>query len=499
MTAPAMLDEAAEAGARGLPGLGALLDTEGFPPRWACGTGWTPALGWTHILSDMLIWASYFAIPVILAAYIVRRRDVPFPKIGWLFAAFIFLCGSVHLVEAAMFWWPAYRLSAGLKGATAAVSMATVGALFFVIPRALSAPGIERVNRELQFIKYALDQHAIVAVTDGRGRITDVNDKFCEISRYGRDELIGQDHRIINSGLHPRAFFTDLYATITRGDVWRGEIRNRAKDGSFYWVDTTIVPFADDQGKVQRHVAIRADVTERKRAEADLLAALAWKDRLLDREQTLLRELEHRVRNNLAGLMGLIQIYERSGRDGPALAHALRAKVDAMLQVHLLMSPAPGLPISLTALVDRIGAGSGVEPEALRREGPDVPLRAKQAGALAMTLQELFMNSTKHGALSAPGGRIDLRWTAEPGDDGTRLHLHWDERTAHPVAPPTREGVGLQLMRGFTRSELRGDLSCEFRPSGLLCRIDALLDPAEAIEAASHPDGEHQQEPGSTP
>jgi diguanylate cyclase (GGDEF)-like protein/PAS domain S-box-containing protein len=128
---------------------------------------------------------------------------------------------------------------------------------------------LARANRELIDMQFAVDQAVTVTLTDTTGCITHVNDAFCRISGYGREELLGQNHRIMNSGTHPETLFRDLYRKIKNGEVWRGELCNKAKDGSLYWVDTTIVPQRGPDGKPVGYLAIRIDITARKQAEIE--------------------------------------------------------------------------------------------------------------------------------------------------------------------------------------------------------------------------------------
>src|SRR5262245_17662245 len=126
-----------------------LFNTQDFPPRWHCGN-WTSELGWLHILSDIAVFGAYTAIPVVLTYFVIRKRDVPFPRIFWLFAAFIFSCGFGHLIEAIIFWQPVYRFAGLVKLATATVSWLTVFALVPIVPKALHIPGLTKLNGDLQ-------------------------------------------------------------------------------------------------------------------------------------------------------------------------------------------------------------------------------------------------------------------------------------------------------------------------------------------------------------
>ena len=170
--------------------------------------------------------------------------------------------------------------------------------------------------REVINQKFALDQHAIVGITDKSGRIIYVNDKFCEISGYAREELLGQDHRILNSDYHSQEFFKGVWQAIGHGKVWHGEIRNRRKDGGFYWVETTIVPFMDGSGKPYQYVSIRADITERKQA----LEEQSARSERMKRQQDALTILTHEGVFDVSNMYGSMRAIMETA------AHAVEAE-----------------------------------------------------------------------------------------------------------------------------------------------------------------------------
>lgn len=167
---------------------------------------------------------------------------------------------------------------------------------------------LQETLKELADMKAALDASAIVTITDPAGNIIYANDKFCEISKYSRAELIGQNHRIINSGHHPKEFFQEMWAAIAAGRIWKGEVRNSAKDGGIYWEDTTIVPFMDAEGKPYQYVSIRYEISSRKMMEEQIKELPARIVQAQEQEcERIARDLHDDLGQSLATLKMLLQ------------------------------------------------------------------------------------------------------------------------------------------------------------------------------------------------
>jgi len=294
--------------------------------------------------------------------------------------------------------------------------------------------------KEIGDLKAALDEHAIVAITDPQGKITYVNDKFCAISKYSRDELLGQDHRLINSGHHPKEFIRDLWTTIANGKVWKGEIKNKAKDGSFYWVDTTIVPFLNERRKPRQYVAIRADITERKRAEAEIVQLNAeLEQRVAERTAELKQanqELEafsysvsHDLRAPLRAMGGFARILEKEF-DGQLSTEAKKAigrirdnaaKMGQLIDGLLDFSSLNWMPVTKTKIAPANVVRTVFEelqPEAANRrvkiDIAELPACEADANLLKQVFANLLANALKYTRGRDPAV-IQVGWREEQG------------------------------------------------------------------------------------
>jgi len=330
---------------------------------------------------------------------------------------------------------------------------------------------------QLADLKRALDHAAIVATTDVTGKITYVNDKFCEISGYSREELLGRDHRIINSGLHPKEFMRDLWVTIANGRVWQGEIRNRAKDGHFYWVDTTIVPFLNDHGHPYQYIAIRADISARKAAEAQLVQQAA-----LARVGQMAAVVAHEVKNPLAGIKGVIQVLmSRRQPTDPELAvmRDIVTRIDALddliqdVMMYARPRPLRLSTVDLRHIIDEAVTILRRDPSAstldIRVEGEGGPITA-DPDLVRAALLNLLLNAAQAidgaGEIRISSAIRDRQWSVEVRDNGPGIPLHIREQVVEPFFTTKARGGGLGLPIAKRVAELHGGALTLTFPAG---------------------------------
>ena len=332
--------------------------------------------------------------------------------------------------------------------------------------------------KELADIKFALDQSTIVAITDRRGIINYVNDEFCRVSKYSRDELLGQDHRIINSGYHPKDYIRNLWTTIASGKVWKGDFRNRAKDGSIYWVDTTIVPFLNAEGKPYQYISIRHEITKLKQAEEKILHQAAELKRAaqLSFVGELAAGLAHEIKNPLAGIQGTVDILIRRREVSDPETEALKAirheveRIDGTVRALLdrarprALNPARTSLTELTLRAVSIGRAQATIAATGERlvhiefvPPPDDIVLSADAAQIEDAVLNLIINAIEAvedvGRVAISIRRVendDEAETAEEAvievsDDGRGISEEDLTRIFHPFFTTTKGGTGLGL------------------------------------------------------
>ncbi|PLR98770.1 PAS domain-containing protein [Bacillus sp. T33-2] len=320
---------------------------------------------------------------------------------------------------------------------------------------------LKQTLKEVSDINFALDQSSIVAFTDEKGIIKSVNDKFCEISKYDREELIGKDHSIVNSGFHSREFFKNLWKTIGQGIVWKGEIRNKAKDGTFYWVDTTIVPFLNERGKPYQYLAIRNDITERKKSEE----LLHRQDKLAAVGQ-LAAGVAHEIRNPLTSMKGYAEFLQLDEED-PQRKEFIDIILDEIDRVNniveefMLLAKPKAVELQEKNIIPLMkNVVSLLEFEARKRSVKlhfDADAEIIQIECDENRLKQVFLNFIKNGIEAMPnGGDLFVRAVVNDNnvlisiqDTGVGISPETLKKIGEPFYTTKKNGNGLGLMVSF--------------------------------------------------
>lgn len=464
--------------------LNSLFDTAGFPARWQCGV-WSTAHGTLHIVSDLAIWGAYMALPATIAFFLAKRRDVPFLPIFWLFAAFIFFCGTTHLLDALIFWWPAYRLSGLVKLLTAIVSWATVVALIPTIPKALALPQLSRINAELEEALRATREseermrHVIEAapngmvIVDGQGHIVSANNSCSSIFGYTYDELVGrpiedlvpQRHRTAHPGYREAYLKCPETRAMGRGR----DLYGLRRDGTEIPVEIGLNPIESAEGALV--LASIVDITERKRAEQMLARYTADLERSNRELDEFAYVASHDLRSPLEGIASLATwINEDAGELLPESSrrhlgqieqrvHRLQTLLDDLLQFSRAgRRESKRETVDVAELVQDVVDLLHPPAEFRIEVSPDVPTLETFRTPLQHVFQNLIANAIKHHDRQEGHIRVDAKeaeehWIFTITDDGPGIATEYHERifmmfeTLRPRDQVEGSGMGLAIIR----------------------------------------------------
>lgn len=496
--------------------LSRLFDTSDFPPRWFCGR-WSEGHGWLHILSDLGVWSAYVAIPCVLGYFILRRSDLPFRKIFLLFGAFILACGTTHLMEALIFWWPAYRLAGLIKLATAIISWATVLALIPVVPRVLSMRTPEELEREIDARKKAetalhqvndeLEQRIVERTAElthanetlrteqerfqvmansipqlawmarADGHIYWYNRRWYEYTGTTFEQMEGWGWQRVHDPAELPRVLIKFKSHLASGEPWEDTFPLRRYDGQMRWHLSRAVPVRNAQGEILTWFGTNTDITERREMEEALREA----DR---RKDDFLAVLSHELRNPLAPIRNGLYVMAMAGDDREAIESARAMMVRQVEQlVHLvddlldvsrisrgkirLRRERTELSVALHSALETTRPAIDAAAHQLTVTLPSEPLYVDgDTTRLAQVFSNLLGNSAKY---TPPGGRIQLSAVQEGteivvrvADNGVGISAEMLERVFEMFSQGDRSpertqgglGIGLTIVRRLV--ELHG-------------------------------------------
>ena len=321
----------------------------------------------------------------------------------------------------------------------------------------------EASRRALDNQKFALDQHAIVSITDPDGNITYANDQFCAVSGYPRADLLGRNHRLIGSGLMPAGFFENLWQTIGAGQVWRGELCNRSRHGSLYWVDATIVPLLDEAGQPEQYIAIRTNITGRKAIEGSLKAAKELAEQANRAKSQFLANMSHEIRTPLNAILGMLTLIQNTSLTARQLDYITKTEGASRSLLVLLndildfakveadkmsLDPRPfRLDSLLRDLSVVLSANVGAKPlEVLFDISPDLP---RSLIGDDMRLQQILINLGGNAIKFTESGEVIIGVKlVERNDQGVLLAFRVSD-TGIGIAPENRQ----HIFSGFSQAE----------------------------------------------
>jgi PAS domain S-box-containing protein len=465
-----------------------LFDTSAFPPRWECGN-WTAGHGWLHILSDLGVWSAYVAIPCLLAFFLLRRRDIPFRSIFLLFGAFILACGTTHLMEAIIFWWPAYRLAGIIKLFTALISWATVLALIPIVPKILTMRSADELDREIAARKGAeralritnadlkqqvealrtseerfrlliesTKDYAIFAL-DPNGNVASWNRGAARINQFKTEEIVGQHFSRFFPAEDIRADKPAMELRVAAAEGrYEDESWRLRKDGTSFWANVIITALRDENGKLRGYSKITRDMTERKQAEENsrkLLAEAAARRAAEEQAAALFEEREWlRVTLNSIGdgviatdaegrvtLLNPVAETLTSWSQEQAVGQALetvfaiineqsRKPVENPKDLALREGRVVGMA-NHTILIARDGAERPIDDSA-------APIRNKQGAIIGVVVVFRDITERRQAARAAGKNQEILQIVHKIGKIG---HWEWDSRTDESKWSPEIEAL----------------------------------------------------------